>query len=402
MLDFQISMKLINSSKSRTNKQHQSLKPLFNIASACLLLSTLNSAYANKAVVLNSHDASLTLIDQHTDLTKTIPNIGKEPHHLYPSPDGKQLWIANAQSDSLIKIDPITGTILQRVPGIADPYQLAFSSDGKYFISVSLRLNRVDIYAHQTAALASSTAINKPTHIIINKDSPDKNSLNIKVAKETNVNSINTANISRTSSPVKIDNQNEQFKLLKRIPTGALPSHTAFSLDQTMAYVTLQGDNQLIGIDMSTQAIAWKIPVGKTPAGLWVTPQGMVLVGIMGENYVQVIDPKTRSTVKKIITGNGAHAFRGRGDGKTVFVSNRDNSSISAIDMISLTKVYDIKTDSGPDCMDVSADGKMLWVTNRWRRKVSAIDIASQKTVKQYNVGGSPHGIYLTERAAFK
>jgi DNA-binding beta-propeller fold protein YncE len=305
-------------------------------------------AWAQSAIVLNSRDASLSVIDLATDKITTIQGIGKEPHHLYPSPDGKQVWVANAQSDDLVKINPSTGAIQQRVKGIADPYQLGFTEDGKWFISIGLRLNRVDIYAHELNAAGDS------------------------------------------------------FKLVKRIATGSMPSHTVFSHDQKTAYVTLQGDDELIAIDMGTQSIVWKTPLGRTPAGLWLTPQGMVLVGIMGEDYVQVIDPAKRTTVKKIATGKGAHAFRGRGDGKTVFVSNRDDSKISAIDMASLAKLYDIPTASGPDCMDVSADMKTLWVTNRWSRKVSAIDIESRKTVKQYNVGGSPHGVYLTQRAAFK
>jgi YVTN family beta-propeller protein len=164
----------------------------------------------------------------------------------------------------------------------------------------------------------------------------------------------------------------------------------------------LQGDNELIAIDMATQSIVWKTPLGQTPAGVWLTPQGMLLVGIMGEDYVQVIDPAKRTTIKKILTGKGAHAFRGRGDGKTVFVSNRDAGTISAIDMATLSKSFDIVTSSGPDCMDVSANLKTLWVTNRWARKVSMIDIETRKTVKQFNVGGSPHGVFLTQRAPFK
>jgi DNA-binding beta-propeller fold protein YncE len=318
------------------------------VSLAVLLQATASITAAQTAVVLNSKDASLSIIDIATGKINVVNGVGKEPHHLYPSPDGKQLWVANAQSDDLVKINPITGATLQRVKNIADPYQLGFTDDGKWFISISLRLNRVDIYKHEAAAAGDT------------------------------------------------------FKLIKRIPTGSMPSHTVFSHDQKTAYVTLQGDNELIAIDMATQSIVWKTPLGKTPAGLWLTPNGMVLVGIMGEDYVQVVDPVKRTTVKKITTGKGAHAFRGRGDGKTVFVSNRDTSTISAIDMDALTKSYDISTASGPDCMDVSADGKTLWVTNRWVRQVSAIDIDSRKLLKQYKVGASPHGVYLTQRAAFK
>jgi YVTN family beta-propeller protein len=318
------------------------------VSLAVLLQATASITAAQTAVVLNSKDASLSIIDIASGKISVVNGVGKEPHHLYPSPDGKQLWVANAQSDDLVKINPITGATLQRVKNIADPYQLGFTDDGKWFISISLRLNRVDIYTHVASAAGDT------------------------------------------------------FKLIKRIPTGSMPSHTIFSHDQKTAYVTLQGDNELIAIDMATQSIVWKTPVGKTPAGLWLTPSGMVLVGIMGEDYVQVVDPAKRTTVKKINTGKGAHAFRGRGDGKTVFVSNRDNNNISAIDMDALSKSFDIPTASGPDCMDVSADGKTLWVTNRWARQVSAIDIDSRKLVKQYKVGSSPHGVYLTQRAAFK
>lgn len=312
------------------------------------LLCAAQIAIAQHAVVLNSRDASLSIIDLTTDKISTVTGVGKEPHHLYPSPDGKQLWVANAQSDDLVKINPTTGATLQRVKNIPDPYQLGFTSDGKWFISIGLRLNRVDIYRHEMGPAGDA------------------------------------------------------FKLVKRVATGSMPSHTVFSQDEKTAYVTLQGDNELIAIDMATQSIVWKTPLGKTPAGLWITPKGMLLVGIMGEDYVQVVDPAKQTTVKKIITGKGAHAFRGRGDGKTVFVSNRDAGTISAIDMDTLTKTYDISTQSGPDCMDVSADMKTLWVTNRWARKVSVIDIESRKTIKQYAVGASPHGVYLTQRAAFK
>ena len=316
----------------------------FLIGFACFA----SAAQAQFAVVLNSRDANLTVIDIKANTMKTSKAVGKEPHHLFATPDGQQIWVANAQSDDLVRVNPKTGEFLQRVPNIADPYQLGYSDDKQWFVSVALRLGRVDVYKPNSTG----------------------------------------------------------FTLVKKIPVGSgrnsMPSHVVFSADNKFAYVTLQGDNALVAIDLATQSVVWSTPTGKAPAGVWMTPQGLVLVGIMGENYVQVIDPAKRSTVKKIITYPGAHAFRGRGDGKTVFVSNRDSKSISAIDMQSLTKLYDIATDSGPDCMDVSADMKTLWVTNRWARKVSAIDIDTRKTIMQYPVGNSPHGVYLTERSPLK
>lgn len=96
--------------------------------------------------VLNSLDASVSVIDPASwKETKRIPT-GKEPHHLYLTPDEKSLIIANALGDSLTFIDPQSAEIQRTVRGIMDPYQLRFSPDMKWFVTAGNRLNHVDIY----------------------------------------------------------------------------------------------------------------------------------------------------------------------------------------------------------------------------------------------------------------
>jgi DNA-binding beta-propeller fold protein YncE len=77
-----------------------------------------------------------------------------------------------------------------------------------------------------------------------------------------------------------------------------------------------------------------------------------LLVGIMGANYVEVIDWRARKTIRKIITDKAAHNFLPRGDGRHVFVSNRSmNGSISLVDMQTLTEVEKYDVPGGPDDM---------------------------------------------------
>jgi DNA-binding beta-propeller fold protein YncE len=45
-----------------------------------------------------------------TTEVKRIPT-GKEPHHLYLTPDEKSLIVANALGNSLTFIDPVTGDV---------------------------------------------------------------------------------------------------------------------------------------------------------------------------------------------------------------------------------------------------------------------------------------------------
>jgi YVTN family beta-propeller protein len=320
---------------------------LFRFLFAALCLAVTLAPFqvrAEVAVVLNSRDASVTLIDTATGREIRTIEVGKEPHHIFPTPDNKSLIVANAQSDDLILLDPITGEFQRRIKGISDPYHLGFSPDRKWFVVNSLRLDRVDLYHYE----------------------------------------------------------NGDFKLIKRIPVSRMPSHMAFSADSRFVYVTAQGSDELLAISLETQALVWKIPTGSTPAGIWATPAGLLMIGIMGSDHVEVVDPDKRQIIKKIRTGKGAHALRGAGDGHIVFVSNREVNTISVVDMDKLEKLYDIAVPGGPDCMEITADGKQLWTTSRWIKKVTVVDIEQRKVIAQYPVGRSPHGIYFFSRAPMR
>ena len=96
--------------------------------------------------VLNSLDGDVSVIDPVTWTEKKRIPTGKEPHHLYLTPDEKSLIVANAMSDSLTFIDPRTAHVQRTVTGILDPYHLRFSPDMKWFVTAANRLNHVDIY----------------------------------------------------------------------------------------------------------------------------------------------------------------------------------------------------------------------------------------------------------------
>jgi YVTN family beta-propeller protein len=313
---------------------------LFFSALPCLLAVAV--AHANVVVVLNSRDASVSLLDQTTYKEIGVIPVGKEPHHLMATPDSKSLIVASAAGNELVLLDPQTGQIQSRVKNILDPYQIGFSPDQKWFVSNALRLNHVDIYSYN----------------------------------------------------------GKDLKLAKRLPLAKLPSHMAFTSDSSTVFITQQGSDQISAIDLATQKIKWTMPVGKLPAGITMTPDDKyLLVGIMGSDYVEVIDWRTQKTVKKIKAGEGAHNFRALGDKRHVFVSNRVSNTINIIDQQTLENVGTIDVPGGPDCMELTDDGKTLWATLRWIKKVAVIDVATKKVIKMVPVGRSPHGVYFNNHA---
>jgi YVTN family beta-propeller protein len=294
---------------------------------------------SESVVVLNSGDGTVTVIDRATrKVVNTFP-VGKEPHHLMSTIKEDELVVANAASNDLVFLDPLTGEVKRRIQRISDPYQLGYSPDGKWFVSVSLRLDRVDIYSMPDYALKTRVAIAKT------------------------------------------------------------PSHVAFSADSRVAYVTLQDSDEIGAIDLTTQAVLWRMKVGKTPAGIWMSPQGLLFIGMMGADYVEVIDPAKRESVKKIITGRGAHNIFPLGDGVRVLVSNRVDGTITPVEYKTYTVGKPIKVGRGVDCMEVSVDGKEVWATVRWEARVAVIDMTGVKPIEYIAVGRSPHGIYFKSHA---
>ena len=294
--------------------------------------------------VLNSLEANVSVIDPVTwTETARLPT-GKEPHHLYLTPDEKSIIVANALGDTLTFLDPRTAEIQRTVRGIVDPYHLRFSPDMKWLVTAANRLNHVDFYRWDGK---------EPT-------------------------------------------------LVQRVATARTPSHLWIDSRSTTVYATMQDSDELVAIDIATQAIKWRIRTGAMPADVYGSPDDKRLfVGLTGSDSVEVFDVSMREPVslKKIKTGNGAHAFRAAGDGKHLYVSNRVANSISKIDMLTLQVVDSYPVPGGPDCMEVSADGRLIYVSSRWARKLSVVDTQLKKVVRQVPVGKSPHGVWTLQHA---
>ena len=295
--------------------------------------------------VLNSRDASVSLIDPAKMSVTGELLVGKEPHHLYPTPDGSQLLVASAMSNELHVFDPLRGQLAQRIRQIDDPYQLAFSPDRKWFATAALRLDRVDLYRYF------------PTSLL-------------------------------------------PLQLVKRIALPRAPSHLWFSADSRHVLVTLQDSGEIAAVDLERQEILWKLLIGSLPAGIMMTADDRyALIGVMGDDHVAVLDWRQRQLISRIPTGKGAHNFRGAGDRRHVYVSNRVENTVSCLDTSQWRVVSNIAVPGGPDCMEISADRKTMWVTSRFARSVHVIDLPSGKILQRIGVGRSPHGVFMAHRA---
>jgi DNA-binding beta-propeller fold protein YncE len=306
---------------------------------ALLILLTLATgtppaAAAALAFILNSAGASISVVDMATlKELRRIPAL-REPHHVALTPDGKFLLVGDTAGNELLFLDPANGDVKKRMV-MADPYQIGFSPNGRFFTVTGLARNQVDVY------------------------------------------------------------DGASFTLLKRFPIASMPSHLAYSPDSSMVYVSLQGSDSLMAIDLTHLSVLWVKPVGKTPAGvLWYDDH--VLVADMGADYVAEVDPVDGSVIRHIVTGRGAHQLFLSPDRRIIWVNNRVAGTTVALDAKTLSLIRSYSIPGGPDDIDFAPDGK-LWITRRFAEKVAVLD----PTTGQYqtvDVGRSPHGLFLNDR----
>jgi YVTN family beta-propeller protein len=301
-----------------------------------LLLSAIPPAMAKGlAFVMNSGSASVSLIDMNTlKEIRRIPVL-REPHHWALTSDGKSLLVGDSAGNALLFFDPASGALQRRMP-CADPYQLGFSPDGKFLVVNGLQRNQIDVY----------------------------------------------------------DGAN--FTLVKRFAIRTMPSHLTYSPDSSVVYVTLQGTDRLVAIDLTRLAVLWNSPVGKTPAGvLW--NHGKLLVADMGTDYLAEVDPVDGHVLRHIVTGKGAHNLFHSPDGREIWVNNRVAGTTESLDAETLQPIHSYRIPGGPDDMAFAPDGH-IWITRRWAEKVAVLDPATGD-YQTIDVGRSPHGIFLNEPA---
>lgn len=308
----------------------------FAIGVLALGLGFNSAASAESVLVLNSEDTSYSIIDRATRTELGRLPLGREPHHIAVTPDGSEVLIASTVTNDLVALDVKTGESRRVIRDIIDPYQLGFSPDGKWFVTLANRLDHVDVY------------------------------------------------------------RADGFKLASRIFLASVPSHLAFAGDSKTVFVTLQESNRVVAYDLATQTIKWNAEVGRAPAGIVMLPDDKrLLVALTGEDGVQILDAKDGATIGRLQTGKGAHNFWPKGDGRHWFLSNRVESTVSLIDTQEMKIVGTIRVPGGPDCMAITADGKEMWISQRFLRRIAVVDLAQMKVVASIRVGKSPHGVFI-------
>jgi YVTN family beta-propeller protein len=290
--------------------------------------------------VPNSLSDTVDVIDQRT--LKVVGHFatGALPQHVTPSYDLHTLYVDNDLGNSLTPIDPRTARPGRPIP-VEDPYNLYFTPDGRFAIVVAERLQRLDFRDPSTMALRHSLSV----------------------------------------------------------PTCRGVDHMDFSADGRYAFASCEFSGRMIEVDLRTQRVVRTLVLHRglsSPQDVKLSPDGRtVYVADQLNGGVWEIDPATFRVTGFLKTGAGAHGLYPSRDGRVMYVSNRQQGSISVVSFRArrVVRTWQLPQPASPDMGGVSADGRTLWLSGRYNAVVYAISTRTGRLRAAIPVGEGPHGL---------
>lgn len=170
---------------------------------------------------------------------------------------------------------------------------------------------------------------------------------------------------------------------IARIPTGRAPHEVAVSPDGRLAVVTNYGTgeqpgNTLTVVDLDQLAATAIVDLGQQtrPHGIVWHPDGQrVLVTTEGNGTLTIVDVASAAVTTAIPTGARiSHEVAVTPDGRLAFVANIGSGSVTVIDIAAAVVLRSIPTGQGAEGVAVTPGGDQVWVTNRAENTVTILD----------------------------
>lgn len=183
-------------------------------------------------------------------------------------------------------------------------------------------------------------------------------------------------------------------QLLAYVDLMGVPEDWAVSKDQLTLYVTIPKSGMVAVVNTSDWSVEEYVPINANVHEVVLQPDGAYVWTdfesgkIEGYSGVAAISTESNSVMASILTGGGEHQIVVTDDNKYVFVSNRDDATVSVIDVNSLQKIKDIPINGEIVSMEWSSMAEVVYVLDTDGGLITGIDANSLEIINQ--VQGKP------------
>jgi YVTN family beta-propeller protein len=178
-------------------------------------------------------------------------------------------------------------------------------------------------------------------------------------------------------------------------------------------YVSLEDGNEVVSVDPDHAMVIARIPVGKRPRGIKLSPDGKLLYVALsgspraapgvdesklppadrGADGIGVVDLKESRLLRTLPSGADPEAFDISEDGKTLYVSNEDTGELTVLDLAAGVIKKKIPVGKEPEGVTLRPDGKVVYVTSEQEGALTVIDTATLAVTGTITVGQRPRAV---------
>jgi YVTN family beta-propeller protein len=208
---------------------------------------------------------------------KTL-EVGKAPHGITLTPDGKLAIIGVWSDNQVAFVDTSTDQIVRESP-VGNPHNMAVTPDGAF------------VYVGSQA-----------------QDSPSLVKLNVATGEQ-----------------------------VASLPLDGAPRGLSVKPDGSQVYLTRAGQDDVMVVNTADNQPATKIAVGASPHFPSFTSTGEGIVNVQGPGLLTSFDPATNTVLGTATVGKMPHWQAVTADGKTAFETNEGSNDISVVDLASMS-----------------------------------------------------------------
>jgi len=288
-----------------------------------------------RLLVLNKGEDTLTVLDVPSyRALATIP-VGKEPHEVVATPDGRKAYVSNVRDKTLSVVDLATLKVARtlRSDRFDSPHGLAMTPDGRFLLVTSEGSHRFFLIdAARDVVLRSVTTTQARAHMVVILAGGRK-------AFAANVDS---GSLTLLKLP--------DLRILRQVVVGDGPEGIAATPNGRWVLAALQNSDQVAILDPGSGAILARLPTGRTPVRIAVTPNSFTaLVANRASNDVTVLDVLARRVKTTVSVGRRPGGVATNASGSRAYVCNNDSNTVSVISIPGFEVVRTIPVGVQPD-----------------------------------------------------
>ncbi len=311
----------------------------------CFCCFSGNALAAPRALITNSGDNTVSVIDTATDQVIATVNVQAAPTGVAVDPSGTKGYVVNSGSQSISVVDLTSLSVSTPLSGTAvgsGAFGVAVSPDGAYFYVTNRTSDTV--FAYNAVGLSFLAGIGYFASVPLGVVADAEGNVYVSVHAGPGGSGANGPGYAEIAPPPDLqwnmvapgtspngiavtggpggghrqvyfadegadavrswDPTRYPYPYLKSIPVGTQPYGVAVSPDSTQLYVTNTGSGTLSIIDIASDTVVGTVLVGLQPRGVAAHPDGRrVYVANTGSDTVSVVDVQTATVIATIPVG---------------------------------------------------------------------------------------------------